>query len=78
VFYMIRPTKTNLKLYAKWLSDPGQSQKFFGDMVDKCYKVVLNPGNTFMIPSGWVLTPSTLPSRSDSPSPSIDSRSIHT
>uniref|UniRef100_A0A669BX70 Lysine demethylase 7A n=1 Tax=Oreochromis niloticus TaxID=8128 RepID=A0A669BX70_ORENI len=41
VFYLIKPTLTNLALYEAWSSSPNQSEVFFGDKVDKCYKCVL-------------------------------------
>ena len=31
-----------------------QSDTFFGDLVEKCGRIVLDAGNTFMIPSGWI------------------------
>ncbi|GFN93455.1 lysine-specific demethylase 7b-like, partial [Plakobranchus ocellatus] len=60
VFYLIRPTSKNLDLYEKWLASANQSEKFFGDQVDKCYKLVVKQGHTLFIPTGWihaVLTP---------------------
>ncbi|CAH1784410.1 unnamed protein product [Owenia fusiformis] len=60
VFYFVRPTPTNLELYENWVSSPNQSETFFGDMVDMCYKCVVRQGQTVFIPTGWihaVLTP---------------------
>ncbi|XP_044574433.1 lysine-specific demethylase PHF2-like [Cotesia glomerata] len=60
VFYLIRPTPANLQLYQQWMSSSTQSETFFGDQVDTCYKCVLKQGQTMMIPTGWihaVLTP---------------------
>lgn len=54
VFYLIEPTQENLRLYEKWLMSPAQSDVFFGDRVDHCYRIELHPGNTFFIPSGWI------------------------
>ena len=37
-----------------------QSEMFFGDQVDACYKCVVKAGETLFIPTGWihsVLTP---------------------
>jgi F-box and leucine-rich repeat protein 10/11 len=31
-----------------------QSDIFFGDTVEKCCRVLLEQGNTFFIPSGWI------------------------
>ncbi|ELU14865.1 hypothetical protein CAPTEDRAFT_225898 [Capitella teleta] len=60
VFYMIRPTPANLTLYERWLSSSNQSELFFGDQVDVCYKCTIRQGQTVFIPTGWihaVLTP---------------------
>ncbi|CAG5128861.1 unnamed protein product, partial [Candidula unifasciata] len=60
VFYLIRPTQTNLTLYEKWLSSSNQSESFFGDKVEHCYQMVVKEGHTLFIPTGWihaVLTP---------------------
>ena len=54
VFWLIPPTETNLKVYEQWTLSGKQSNVFFGDLVDKCGKVVLESGNTFLIPSGWI------------------------
>ncbi|RZC33738.1 lysine-specific demethylase 7B [Asbolus verrucosus] len=60
IFYLIRPTPANLTLYQQWMTSSNQSETFFGDQVDRCYKCVLRQGQTMMIPTGWihaVLTP---------------------
>lgn len=60
VFYLIRPTSANLQLYQHWMCSSTQSETFFGDQADACYKCVLKQGQTMMIPTGWihaVLTP---------------------
>uniref|UniRef100_A0A7M5WSM2 Uncharacterized protein n=1 Tax=Clytia hemisphaerica TaxID=252671 RepID=A0A7M5WSM2_9CNID len=60
IFYFIEPTEENLKKYAQWVSSSDQGQVFFGEKVDKCYKVRLTQGNTLILPTGWihaVLTP---------------------
>uniref|UniRef100_A0A8C7D3R4 Lysine-specific demethylase 7B-like n=1 Tax=Oncorhynchus kisutch TaxID=8019 RepID=A0A8C7D3R4_ONCKI len=54
VFYMIKPTQANLALYEAWSSSPNQSEVFFGDKVDKCYKCVVQQGTTLLIPTGWI------------------------
>lgn len=38
-----------------------QSEVFFGDKVDKCYKCVVKQGHTLFVPTGKVLIPSLLP-----------------
>ncbi|XP_063971927.1 histone lysine demethylase PHF8-like isoform X1 [Diachasmimorpha longicaudata] len=60
VFYLIKPTPANIQLYHQWMSSSSQSETFFGDQADACYKCVLKQGQTMMIPTGWihaVLTP---------------------
>lgn len=37
-FLLIRPTPSNLKLYEDWIRSPTQSQVFFGDLADVCYR----------------------------------------
>lgn len=60
IFYLIRPTQANLSLYQRWMNSSTQSETFFGDQVDMCYKCVMKEGETMLIPTGWihaVLTP---------------------
>ncbi|XP_039616610.1 lysine-specific demethylase 7B-like isoform X2 [Polypterus senegalus] len=54
IFYLIEPTQANLALYEAWSSSPNQSEVFFGDKVDKCYKCVVRQGTTLLIPTGWI------------------------
>jgi hypothetical protein len=54
IFYFIEPSERNLKIYSDWSSNPDQSDVFLGDLVTKCYKAHLFPGNTMFIPSGWI------------------------
>ncbi|XP_054609266.1 lysine-specific demethylase 7A [Dunckerocampus dactyliophorus] len=54
IFYLIKPTPANLALYEAWSSSPNQSEVFFGDKVDKCYKCVVPQGTTLLIPTGWI------------------------
>ncbi|KHN73632.1 JmjC domain-containing histone demethylation protein 1 [Toxocara canis] len=53
IFWMIEPTEHNLVLYEKWILE-GNNNVFFGDVVEKCARVELSEGNTFIIPSGWI------------------------
>lgn len=53
-FLFIRPTKQNLKKYEEWCLSPQQSQEFLGHQVNECYRIDLYPGDTMMIPSGWI------------------------
>ncbi|XP_043283043.1 histone lysine demethylase PHF8-like isoform X2 [Venturia canescens] len=60
IFYLIKPTPANLQLYQQWMCSAAQSETFFGDQVDACYKCTIKQGQTMMIPTGWihaVLTP---------------------
>ncbi|XP_044764906.1 lysine-specific demethylase 7B-like [Coccinella septempunctata] len=60
IFYLIKPTPANLTLYQQWMTSPNQSETFFGDQVDQCFKCTLRQGQTMLIPTGWihgVLTP---------------------
>ena len=54
MFFLIPPTDANLKLYEKWVLSGKQSHTFFGNEVESCERVVLEAGNTFFIPSGWI------------------------
>uniref|UniRef100_A0AAR2K189 Lysine-specific demethylase 7A n=1 Tax=Pygocentrus nattereri TaxID=42514 RepID=A0AAR2K189_PYGNA len=54
IFYLIKPSPTNLALYEEWSSSPNQSEMFFGEKVDKCYKCVVRQGTTLFIPTGWI------------------------
>nr|XP_033806802.1 lysine-specific demethylase 7A isoform X2 [Geotrypetes seraphini] len=54
IFYLIKPTAENLTLYESWSSSVTQSEEFFGDKVDKCYKCVVKQGHTLFVPTGWV------------------------
>ncbi|XP_051548965.1 lysine-specific demethylase 7B-like isoform X1 [Myxocyprinus asiaticus] len=54
IFYLIKPTPANLALYEQWSSSPNQSEVFFGEKVDKCYKCVVRQGTTLLIPTGWI------------------------
>jgi len=53
-FWLIPPTPVNLKAFEAWTLSGKQQDTFFGDIVEKCGKVVLEAGNTFMIPAGWI------------------------
>uniref|UniRef100_A0A4W4ENV9 Uncharacterized protein n=1 Tax=Electrophorus electricus TaxID=8005 RepID=A0A4W4ENV9_ELEEL len=54
VFYLIKPTPANLALYEEWSSSPNQSEVFFGEKVDTCYKFVVRQGTTLLLPTGWI------------------------
>jgi hypothetical protein len=56
VFLLIPPTPTNLDLYRCWTSSPSQAQVFFADLCDpaEVFVASLQPGQTLLIPSGWI------------------------
>uniref|UniRef100_A0A8C5PU80 Lysine demethylase 7A n=1 Tax=Leptobrachium leishanense TaxID=445787 RepID=A0A8C5PU80_9ANUR len=54
IFYLIKPTDENLALYESWSSSVAQSEEFFGDKVDQCYKCVVKQGHTLFVPTGWI------------------------
>jgi F-box/leucine-rich repeat protein 10/11 len=53
-FFFIPPTKSNLKKYEDWCLSQRQSHEFLGLQVKECYRVDLSPGDTMLIPSGWI------------------------
>lgn len=54
VFFFIPPSKQNLKKYEDWCLSPKQGHEFLGKQVKECYRVDLYPGDTMLIPSGWI------------------------
>ena len=54
MFWLIPPTDENFKLYEEWTLSGKQGDVFFGDSVEKCGKIILDAGNTLLIPSGWI------------------------
>lgn len=52
VFYFVEPTLETLRAYEEWSMSAKQSEVFFGDRVKKCYRCVVNAGETLLIPSG--------------------------
>lgn len=54
VFYFISPTPDNLRKYEIWSGSSQQSGTWLGDECDRVYRVELKPGNTLIIPSGWI------------------------
>ena len=54
VFWLIPPTDANLKAYEDWTLSGKQTDTFFGDVVEKCGRIVMDQGNTLLIPSGWI------------------------
>ncbi|XP_077195941.1 lysine-specific demethylase 7A isoform X1 [Paroedura picta] len=54
IFYLIKPTNENLAIYEAWSSSVTQSEVYFGDKVDQCYKCVVKQGHTLFVPTGWI------------------------
>ncbi|KAL6704133.1 JmjC domain-containing histone demethylation protein 1 [Coniothyrium glycines] len=54
VFFFIPPTKQNLKKYEDWCLSPDQGHDWLGKQVKECFRVDLYPGDTMLIPSGWI------------------------
>jgi F-box/leucine-rich repeat protein 10/11 len=54
VFFFIPPTDHNLKKYEEWCLSPSQNETFLPDQTKECYRVDLYPGDTMLIPSGWI------------------------
>nr|XP_023394935.1 lysine-specific demethylase 7A isoform X2 [Loxodonta africana] len=54
IFYLIKPTDENLALYESWSSSVTQSEVFFGEQVDHCYRCVVKQGHTLFVPTGWI------------------------
>ena len=50
MFWLIPPTDDNFKLYEEWTLSGKQGDVFFGDSVPKCGKIILDAGNTLLIP----------------------------
>ncbi|CAH1955521.1 unnamed protein product [Acanthoscelides obtectus] len=54
IFYFVKPTPANLTLYTQWMTSTNQSETFFGDQVDQCFKCTIRQGQTMIIPTGWI------------------------
>ncbi|GMS96479.1 hypothetical protein PENTCL1PPCAC_18654 [Pristionchus entomophagus] len=54
IFYIVEPTSENLDIYQKHQLRPDR-EVFLGDVYgDKCWRVVIDEGQTLMIPAGWI------------------------
>lgn len=53
VFWLIPPTETNFYIYQEFIKTVGDNA-FFGKSVEACHVAILEPGDTMLIPSGWI------------------------
>ena len=53
-FFFIPPKPKYLKKYEEWCNSPDQNSVFLGNETKECYRVDLYPGDTMLIPSGWI------------------------
>jgi hypothetical protein len=53
-FYFVPPSAKNLSLFERWQRMQNQKEIFFGDMVEKCYRLELEEKETLIIPTGWI------------------------
>lgn len=52
---MLPPTPENLQQYENWVKNKSQSKVFFSDLcTDAPIKIIVKPGNTLLLPSGWI------------------------
>jgi F-box/leucine-rich repeat protein 10/11 len=54
VFFFIPPTPPNMRKYEQWNKTAAQNHTFLPDQTKECYRVDLYPGDTMLIPSGWI------------------------
>ena len=63
IFYFIKPTRQNLKIYSDWATNKhteckGKKQTFLPDLITSAggsvYEVIIHQGQTLLIPSGWI------------------------
>ncbi|KIW05702.1 uncharacterized protein PV09_03562 [Verruconis gallopava] len=56
VFFFIPPTPSNLAKYQEWNDMPSQTWTWLPDITKtkECYRVDLYPGDTMLIPAGWI------------------------
>ena len=53
-FLFIPPKEKHLKKYEEWCMSPAQNWTFLADQTKECYRVDLSPGDTMLIPAGWI------------------------
>ncbi|ESN93539.1 hypothetical protein HELRODRAFT_88624 [Helobdella robusta] len=54
IFYLIKPTPSNLAEFETWMKSSEQPMTFFADIVTECYQVKIKQGETVFLPSGWI------------------------
>jgi F-box/leucine-rich repeat protein 10/11 len=56
VFFFVPPTPANLQKYQDWNDMPSQTWTWLPDITKtkECYRVDLYPGDTMLIPAGWI------------------------
>ncbi|CAF1227733.1 unnamed protein product [Rotaria sp. Silwood1] len=56
VFWLLPPTESHLRLYEEWNLSGQQNECFFADLCNSndCQMIILEPGWTFFLPSGWI------------------------
>mmetsp|Transcript_6877 Transcript_6877/g.7532 ORF Transcript_6877/g.7532 Transcript_6877/m.7532 type:complete len:598 (+) Transcript_6877:108-1901(+) len=54
IFYLIPPTEDNLLHYEEWSNSETQEHRFLPEEISGVIKVVVEAGNTLLIPSGWI------------------------
>lgn len=56
IFYVVEPTDENLASFVAYQNDSKRTEIFFGDCLPpgSVSKIVINAGETLMIPSGWI------------------------
>lgn len=53
IFWLVEPTDENLELYKNWKLKSSDN-RFFGAIVKKCQRIVLEEQSLFLMPSGWI------------------------
>ncbi|KAI6176751.1 Transcription factor jumonji domain containing protein [Aphelenchoides bicaudatus] len=55
-FFLIEPDENNFRVFEEWLNAyrAGTKTGFFGDVVQKCAVVKMEPGQTLILPAGWI------------------------
>uniref|UniRef100_A0A0K0ERT8 Glycos_transf_1 domain-containing protein n=1 Tax=Strongyloides stercoralis TaxID=6248 RepID=A0A0K0ERT8_STRER len=54
VFWLIPPTKENIKLHEEFMRGCKSAKEFLGETAKDCFRISLLPGQTFLIPSGFI------------------------